>query len=82
MNNFNEKGTKCPTLWQGVDSLVQNQAMSNDVVYSPRPDCGNDTPEPEEKTTDSEDYDALGTLLGSIIGLFTNVTFKDWLHTG
>jgi|JI8StandDraft_2_1071088.scaffolds.fasta_scaffold04377_7 hypothetical protein len=82
MNNFNEKGTKCPTLWQGVDSLAQNQAMSEDVVYTPRPDYGDDISEREEKTTDSEDFNTLGVLLGSLIGLFTGVTLKDWLHTG
>ncbi|MCU0437447.1 MAG: hypothetical protein MUC49_05985 [Raineya sp.] len=82
MNNFNEKGTKCPTLWQGTDSLVQNQAMSEELAYTPRPDYSNDTSETEEKTTDSEDCNALGNLLGNLIGLFTTVTLKDWLHTG
>jgi hypothetical protein len=28
MENFNNKGTKCPTLWLGTDKMMQNKAQT------------------------------------------------------
>lgn len=38
MENFNNSGTKCPTLWQGKDLMVQNRSRCEEHVYTPRPD--------------------------------------------
>lgn len=32
------KNHKCPTLWLGVDTMIQNQAYSEEVVVEVRPD--------------------------------------------
>jgi len=66
----------------GVDSLAQQKAMSEEMVYIPRTDENQDANENEEKNTDSDTNLALSNLLGNLIGFFTAVTIKDWLHTG
>jgi hypothetical protein len=81
MKNFNQKGTKCPTLWQGVDMMLQNQALTTPNLPAVRPDT-DDCLETEEKKNDSESDDSLSSLLGNIIGLISIVAFRDWLHSG
>ncbi|MDX1902846.1 MAG: hypothetical protein SFU27_01710 [Thermonemataceae bacterium] len=67
MENFNNTGTKCPTLWQGKDLMVQNRSRCEEHVYTPRPDNEQSRNEDEVKKKDNEYED----------NFF--IVFKKWL---